>query len=884
MFRLPEAIGAHLRAAGTLLVPAQARVRAIQLAYAAHALQGGAQVWASPDVLTPESWLRREYVRRAESDPDTALRVLTRAQEWLLWRDAVRECAPGAFLDEGALGESLARAVQTAVLHRLALPGGPPGSEAALLTRARALLEARCRELGALPAHALAAALPGAPAHAPAVRLAGFGHVPPLLAGLTASESSLPRAPAAALALHRAEEPAAELAAIAAWCARHLRARADARLHVILPGQAGARTRLAALITQELDPGASLRGARAWAATEDALPLAASPLGAQALSSLALLGGATLELETLCAWLNATAWLQPAAVARAALGRWLRERGLPGADLKTLLGELQLLPKALRAAAQALDGALKRAAAKLGSVSASPQRWAERVADALAALGWPGEGAAPVELQARQAVHELLEDFAGLSLTRPLLGRDEALALLLARAQRTPFRVPAGDVPVSISGTLADPVLEYDGLWVAGLSADVLPQPLAPDPFLPAAAQRAAGIPAASPAGRQAEALRLLAAFRAAGREVAVSYAARAGDLELLPSPLLAGLTVHSTLQGSGGLALALRRPGLTETLADESGVPFNPLTPLPQGTRAVTLQSACPFRAYAELRLGLPAPQAAEPGVPADQRGRLLHTALELLWRRLKDSATLATVGEGVLESWIAESVLLAAQTLQGESPRRRRGRRASEGQFDLFTQLTPALEREVRRAQALLLRLCALERTRAPFTVEATEAPMELTLGGGRLRMRLDRIDRTAHGTVILDYKSGRHLSADWFGERPTHPQLLAYLAAVGAQVVALATVHVTAREVRFSGVAAAEGVLPKVRALSAAPEASGPWPAQQARWRGLIAQLIAAFLAGDARVDPAPGACEYCHLPALCRIGAHRADERGSEDTDE
>ena len=61
---------------------------------------------------------------------------------------------------------------------------------------------------------------------------------------------------------------------------------------------------------------------------------------------------------------------------------------------------------------------------------------------------------------------------------------------------------------------LADPVVVYDGIWVASLSADVLPQPLAPDPFLPLHAQRQAGLPAASAAGRRAEAQALLAAWR----------------------------------------------------------------------------------------------------------------------------------------------------------------------------------------------------------------------------------------------------------------------------------------------------------------------------------------------------------------------------------
>ena len=49
------------------------------------------------------------------------------------------------------------------------------------------------------------------------------------------------------------------------------------------------------------------------------------------------------------------------------------------------------------------------------------------------------------------------------------------------------------------------------------------------------------------------------------------------------------------------------------------------------------------------------------------------------------------------------------------------------------------------------MIARLCKLERTRAPFAVEATEHLTELTLGGGRVRLRLDRIEGRA--TVRTD-----------------------------------------------------------------------------------------------------------------------------------
>ena len=126
----------------------------------------------------------------------------------------------------------------------------------------------------------------------------------------------------------------------------------------------------------------------------------------------------------------------------------------------------------------------------------------------------------------------------------------------------------------------------------------------------------------------------------------------------------------------------------------------------------------------------------------------------------------------------------------------------------------------------------------------------------------------------------------SPDWFGERPTHPQLLAYLAALGSDVLALATVNLTAREVRFTGVAATGDLLPRVKTLPVTAEAAADWSAQCSRWQAAIERLIRAFLAGDAQVDPAPGACDYCHLTDVCRIGAHLATPAAAhaDDADE
>ena len=852
------------------------------------------QVWASLDVQTPSRWARRECERLAENAPDAWPRLLAPAEEWLLWREATQEAARGyPFLDTGLVAELLQRSSERAAEYGIALSSAAADSEAALLYGAQRGFVARCQALNAASVTALIPRL-RASGGAPEFLLRGFGVVPPWLA-------SFARAPARQ-GTHRLEHAAAavrgvrtadalsQLESIAQWCRELLRAQPDARLLIMLPGPEGARERLAELIRDALDPGAKLapsHTARALVGIEGGDPFGALALPSQALLTLNFLAGAVIEVELIGRWLTSPCWETPDAARRAHLALLLRERGPTGLGLRQFLGALQLAPRELKPAARELDTRLRQAERRFAEGRASPRRWSERFEAALSALGWPGvlatDGTAH---QTRLRWRELLEEFGELAASVATLERGAALELLRALAMRTSYRPSDEGVPVTVSPLLADPVVIYDGIWVGSLDADALPQPPAPDPFLPLQAQIAAGVPEASVARRRAQGDGLFAAWRRGTRELVLSVPARDEDRELLPSPYLAGLACEEVSAAKLWLPLRLHRQGCTEHITDVRGTTFNPLTPLPGGTRALTLQNTCAFRAYAELRLGAVPLEHAEPGVPMDQRGLLLHAALQILWAELRNSQALAALDEGALEVLITQCVAQAARALQAEVGRGRRARRAPDTQFDLFAVLSPALERECERATGLIRRLCALERTRPAFTVEATEQMAELALGGGRVRLRLDRIDRIAGGRAVLDYKSGRPGSPDWYGERPTHPQLLAYLAALGSDVLALATVNLTAREVRFTGVAATGDLLPKVKTLPVTAEAAADWSAQCSRWQAAIERLIRAFLAGDAQVDPAPGACDYCHLTDVCRVGAHLATPAAShaDDADE
>jgi probable DNA repair protein len=911
LIRLPSELGERVGHGATIVVPSRQRAHGARLAHAAAHLRDGQRVWNSPDILTLEGWLTREIERCATTDLRLP-RILSPAEEWLLWRTCAAEATGDLQLvNRGALAEGLRHSSALAADYRIDIAAvrESAGSEPALLRQVQQAVSERTRALGAASLASVLAQLPGIGDSRP-VCLAGFLTLTPQLRAiaaarrasgceLTVAERDITRAGPPQVVL--AADELQELERIAHWCRRRLEQQPDSRLLIVLGGSPGARERLATLIRQTLDPQGWLQHSQgersapsdALVVIEGGIPLASHPAVAHALSTLGWLGGQTGDFSELSEWLRAPYWTVPGSGARARLDLWLRERGPMQLELAELEAVLRHAPAELRTAARELHSRMATAAAVLRRGVASPRDWSQRFREALGAVGWPGDRSrSSADQQTVMRFHELLDEFGQLAAAVGSLSRESAIRLVSERAASISFRPADDDALVTITPMLADPVVRYDGIWVAGLHAETFPLPVQPDAFLPLSTQLAAGVPAASAQGRLQEAHALLAAWRAAADELVLSAPARTEDLELLPSPLLSPWreSRHAPHPGVVWLPARLRREGQLETLLDGAGAPWPTSQALPAGTRSLDLQNQCPFRAYAELRLGSTELGVPEPGIAPDVRGELLHAALQRLWDRLRESSALRELSPGQLEALIRRSVAEAADATWGRFSQRGLQDPGSRGlQLDAFavTAHPPALARECRRAMLLIKRLCELELERAPFSMQATEFSSTLALAGAELHVRIDRVDRLHEGgCAILDYKSGRRIVADWYGERPSHPQLLAYLVAIGADVVAMATVNVTAREVRFEGIANTAELLPQLKGVVAPDggEAGDAWALRQREWRSRIEQLAADFLAGRALVDPKPGACDFCHVASVCRIADRGAPESEEEAPDE
>lgn len=885
MLELAPHLEAALSAGQTLIVPTAQRAATLRLGFAAQQLAAGRRAFRTPDVHSLSGWLRVQPRFDTDARP---LRRLGASEEWLLWRDAVAQAAARLSLPWTAgLVDDVRQSASLLFEWRIApaalLRAGTP--EAALLAESLAGMDSRVADLAAAASwRALAQLAADPPRRIPA--FAGFAfHTPARRALLAAWAQRGEAAPeyvggpaVAATRIAHAEDPAAELAGAAQWCAQRLSAMPTARLLVIVPELARRHGEVRRVFTAALDPGYLNRGANeaevALFALEGAAPLRSYAPIVDGLRALQVLTQA-VELSQLSQWLRGASWRQPDAARRAQLDVWLRAVVPPRLNARQLLQALRVAPPALLAHADEVAAVITRALDALGGSRATLAQWSGRFGQVLAIFDWTALAArqrSSHTQQVLQRLDELLQECASLPAALGQFDAVEALSVFTQLLTRTRFEPASGDAAVTLTASFADPIVRYDGIWASGLHAGAIPEHAQFDPFIPAALQRQAGIIAADPAALVGQAQQALATLSRSCREFILSAPAHTEDRELASSPLLGAFAAHSHALPQPrvveDLPRTIRAARRVERYTDEPGLPWAQGVPLPAGTRALELQSRCPFRAYAQLRLAADPLESPLPGITPRERGRMLHRALELLWQGLGGSAGLALArAEDCLNLRIDGAIAQAAEEILHGADPDGAADEAFSGAADatgLLELRRAAITRELGRTARLIRVLCELEATRVPFAIQELETAHHLEIAGARLNVRIDRVDRLEDGShAILDYKSGRAVSPDWDVQRTTHPQLLVYLQAAGLPVSALAVAHLDPKSVVFKGIGDQDGRLPGVKAAD-------DWAAQLSGWRQQVARLAGDFVRGHASVDPMDGACDYCHLHAFCRIG--------------
>src|SRR5437879_4119069 len=453
------------------------------------------------------------------------------------------------------------------------------------------------------------------------------------------------------------------------------------------------------------------------------------------------------------------------------------------ARLREKLGASVVLPKLIAAAGQTplLRARLEKlyALRETGLFSQkTPAEWARHFSSVLEAAGFPGERALDSdEFQTRAKWHEALGELSRLDRISKEMSFSQAFQTLRKICADMLFQP---ETPVQVLGLLESAGVEFDHLWVTGLTDDAWPLKSSPNPFLPLAQQRKAGIPEASAETSLALDRRITDGWKQAAGEVVFSHFTKEEDRDVLPSPLIADLPEKAVeIPAFSKLRDVIFASRKTETLQDRVA-PAVREKQVRGGTRVLSDQAACPFRAFARHRLHAEKLEEPEAGLDASKRGKLVHLLMQNVWDELKDSTAL----QGDLSPAIERAAAAAVKEM------------AVEGRF-------AELERK-RLARLGHEWFEKVEKQRPPFSVVSTEEKRPIVFSGVTFDARIDRMDRLeSGGHAIVDYKTGGgNLTAKrWQGERPDEPQLPLYAVSAKEEITAVAFARFRPGDMRFA-----------------------------------------------------------------------------------
>ena len=861
---------------GAVLVTASRRLaRSLRMQYNDLRRLQGDTVWSTPEVLPWSSWLTKLWENNlyCARPNDQNIRVLLSAsQEQFLWRRVV-ESSPEAngLLHVSATAEAAATSWNLSkswLLELKALEATASEDTKAFLGWAhefqRICLSQGWIDQASLPDY-LVPYLKGLglPRN---ILLAGFDELSPqqskfldLCLEAEAQVGFVDRASfgeSSRVVRVAFRDFAEEISASARWARGLLEAGATGPIGIVIAGLAGLREKIEQIFTEVLNPAGTLPDSDIAAQpfnVSAGVILAKYPVVRAALLILDLDPDAN-EFERISALLRSpylsggeTEWTN-----RSMLDAKLRE-----------FGNVEISIEGIRKAAQIgkiecpiLTKVLTNWLGARGSIPSKqrPSEWSRSFSLLLQTFGWPGERSLNSrEYQVAEKWNELLSELARLDGVVQAMTYLEALGHLKRLAADTMFQPEGESVAVQILGMLEASGIRFEHLWVAGLHDEAWPPAATPDPFLPISIQRKHGMPHASPE-RELEFSRLITKrLIESSQDVVVSYPTQDEDRDLGPSPLISAIPQIEVsdlgLPPHQSWAALIRASARLDILEDNQAPPVEEGAWQRGGTKVFQYQAACPFRAFGELRLSAKALESPKPGLSLRDRGVLVHTVLENIWKRLRSQAHLLSLSSTELSSVIQDAVGKAIDLFDAEHG----------------GQLTPKVAKiEHLRLERLLAEVVEIEKGRPPFDVIQPEGERYAELGGIRFKVKLDRVDRITDGRdVIIDYKTGKPSVRDWEGDRPDEPQLPLYAVTHEGSLVAVVYWQIRIGDVKIKGIREASAVLPGTESVELT--------VRLADWREILERLAGEFRAGRAVVEPKDPnqTCRTCSLPALCRV---------------
>lgn len=862
----------------------------------AYSLSQSSRVSEKPAVLAIEDWLNQLWQQWVLQGDEEVLQsmVLTSHQELMLWEKIITDSDQGCTLMRpAATAQQVSVAYKQLVLWQLdteAIRGELSSnkdsqafqawldefkkscSENSWITKTQAqhhLVEALSQNK-LMPANKLV--------------LVGFSRLPPLYQQLISlSDAIMFELPqnTPELGAVCCESTQQELQAAAVWAKQQLRNNDHCTVAIVVPELDQQRAEVQRCLQEVFEPEYMLpeTGQRATPFNISAgVPLLETPVVATAMDWLTLCGQG-LETERVARLLQApfgdlfcfknSKEINQLYSLIISLYE-LQQHKLSHADLRYCAQNLQADDEVkINTLLQKQAEILRRARSPKGLPASE---WPAIFHACLASVGWPGNRELDsLEFQQLSQWQSCLEQFAQFDEVAGPLDYFSALGRLRAVLARQSFQPKTPDSRLQVLGVLEAAGLHFDCLWLTSMSDKQWPSSHAPNAFLPYGLQQKMQMPHASAQRELEYAEELTRQFLSCASKVIISYPSSVNDAESQISPLYAdipSITLHALLGRPLDQLLPMREIRRRHhELSDLES--FNPgKAPVVEqqekiagGSSVFASMSACPFKAFAQHRLHLKALPTAQLGLNAADRGTLLHRALELLWKQLKNQRALLSLDEEAKQVLCQQVIEYACTDMQHRKPK-------------LFGQRLKQLEQE--RLFALLQNWLAIEIQRSDFTVAHLEYDKKVKFADLEIALRIDRVDQLSDGSwLLVDYKSGRPSVNKWWGERPDEPQLPFYAHVLNQEqrIGGIAFGQVRSDACELKGVGEETLADERLRWDDKYQNVAGVsgWEALMEYWQQVLNQLAREFIQGEAQVDPKQPSttCTYCDLASVCRV---------------
>ncbi len=522
--------------------------------------------------------------------------------------------------------------------------------------------------------------------------------------------------------------------------------------------------------------------------------------------------------------------------------------------------------------------------------------WRAQAEETLRTMQWPLlQPGSSGEFQLLRRWNSVLDSIESIDAVAAPVPFSIWLDTLQNTAHRTLFTLESHGAPVQILGVAESAGIPFDAIWFLDASASSWPARGQPQPWIPWPLQRQFSLPYADAQADYAHTLHTTQRVISSCTQVAFSFALESSQeesghssgstsaavrvspvlLDALPgTPITDARSIFPHLDSWIQPVASLS----TLEIVSEPPVPLQATT-VRGGVRFLQLQAACPFRAFAELRLGSTPTEEPEPGIDPRTQGSWIHAALRNFWSQVPSRSHLLQLDDSQRKNLLSRCIHNAQAEERSHLP-----------QEDLLLAI------EAERITERLLAWLDVEQQRPDFSVVACEESVEQSeIDGVQFRCRMDRIDIVEDGIALIDYKTGKISASACSGDRPDEPQLPTY--AVLTQINGLHDRPL--RGVAFASLDAKQPCIQIVQSLSQTFQSTDPKKSKYGNgivdadtlaatvqtWRSTLENLAGGFRAGMAIVNPKhpQKTCEFCKQKLLCRIQETEIHLQAAEDAD-